>query len=135
MVNKVFAHQIGWNMEAYVDDMMVKSMSMADHINDLRETFAMLREHRMKLNPSKCAFEVSSSKFLGFIVSKRGIKANLDKIHAVLDLSPPWTTSDVQHLMGCVTTLSRFVSKSVERCLSFFKTLRQAQSFQWNENC
>ena len=56
-------------MEGYVDDMMVKSMSMADHINDLREPFAMLREHRMKLNPSKCTFEVSSDKFLDFIVS------------------------------------------------------------------
>ena len=56
-------------MEAYVDDMMVKSMSMADHVNDLRKTFTMLQEHHMKLNPSKCAFRISSDKFLGFIVS------------------------------------------------------------------
>ena len=88
----------------------------------------------MKLNPSKCTFEVSSSKFLGFIVSQRRIEANLDKIHAILDLSPPRTTSDVQHLMGCVTALSRFISKSVEHYLSFFKTLHRAQSFQWNED-
>ena len=65
-------------MEAYVDDMMVKSTSMVDHINDLRETFTTLREHHMKLNPSKCTFGVSSGKFLGFIVSQRGIKANPD---------------------------------------------------------
>ena len=93
-------------MEAYIDDMMVKSMSMANHVNDLRETFATLREHRMKLNPSKCAFGVSSGKFLGFIVSQREIEANLDKIYAVLDLSPPRTTFDMQHLMGYVTALS-----------------------------
>ena len=81
-------------MKAYVDNMMVKSMSIADHVNDLRETIAMLREHRIKLNPSKCTFGVSSNKFLGFIVSQRGIEANLDKIHAVLDLSLPRTMSD-----------------------------------------
>ena len=134
MVNKVFANQLGRNMEAYVDDMMVKSTSMVDHVNNLRETFATLRAHRMKLNPSKCAFEVSSGKFLGFIVSQRGIEANPEKIRAVLDLSPPRTTVEVQHLMGCITALSRFISKFVER-LSFFKTLRQAWSFQWNEDC
>ena len=97
MVNKVFANQIGRNMEAYIDDMMVKSMSMADHVNDLRETFITLQKHRMKLNPSKCTFGVSSNKFLGFIISQRGIEANLEKIHIVLDLSPPRTTFEVQH--------------------------------------
>ena len=94
-VNKVFANQIGQNMEAYIDDMMVKSMSMADHVNDLQETFTMLREHRMKLNPSKCAFGVPSNKFLSFIVSQRGIEANPKKIRTILDLSPPQTTSEV----------------------------------------
>ena len=94
MVNKVFAHQIGWNMEAYVDDMMVKSMTMANHVKDLQKIFATLREHRMKLNPFKCAFGVSFDKFLGFIVSQRGIEANPDKICTVLDLSPPRTISD-----------------------------------------
>ena len=67
-------------MEAYINDMMVKSTSMADHIDDLQETFATLREHHMKLNPSKCAFRVSSGKFLGFIISQRRIEANLEKI-------------------------------------------------------
>ena len=88
MVNKVFAKQLDRNMEAYIDDMMVKSMSMAHHIDDLQETFATLWEHNMWLNPSKCTFEVSSGKFLGFIISQRGIEANLEKIRAILDLSP-----------------------------------------------
>ena len=110
-------------------------MNMVDHVKDLQETFATLREHHMKLNPSKCAFGVSSGKFLGFIVSQRGIEANPNKIHAVLDLSPPRTMSDVQHLTGCITALSIFISKSAERCLPFFKTLHRAQSFQWNEDC
>ena len=124
MVNKVFANQIGQNMEAYVDDMMVKSMSMAQHIVDLQETFATLREHNMRLNPIKCAFGVSSGKFLGFIISQRRIEANPEKIQAILKLSPPWTTTEVQHLTGKVAALSHFVSKSKERYLPFFKTLR-----------
>ena len=80
MVDKVFAKQLGRNMEAYVDDMMVKSTSMAHHIDDLQENFAILREHNMRLNPSKCTFGVSSDKFLGFIISQRRIEANPEKI-------------------------------------------------------
>ena len=126
MVDKVFAKQLGKNMEAYVDNMMVKSASMADHVDELRETFATLREHNMRPNPSKCTFGVTSGKFLSFIVSQRGIEANPKKIRAILDLSPPQKMVEVQHLMGCITALSQFISKSVECCLPFFKTLRQA---------
>ena len=110
-------------METYVDDMMVKSMRMIQHVPDLQETFATLQEHNMRLNPAKCAFGVSSGKFLGFIISQRGIEANLEKIWTVLELSPPWTIIEVQQLMGKVAALSRFVSKLAERHLSFFKTL------------
>ena len=80
MVNKVFAKQFGRNMEAYIDDIMVKSMSMAQHVVDLQETFATLYEHNMWLNPTKCTFEVTSDKFLNFIISQRGIEANPEKI-------------------------------------------------------
>ena len=80
MVNKVFAKQLNKNMDAYVDDMMVKSTIMDCHIDDLQETFATLWEHNMRLNPSKCAFGVSTGKFLGFIISQKEIKANLEKI-------------------------------------------------------
>jgi len=69
LVNKMFRDQIGWNLEVYVDDMLVKSIRTASHIEDLRETFGTLRSHKMKLNPAKCAFGVSSGKFLGFMVS------------------------------------------------------------------
>jgi hypothetical protein len=71
LVNKMFRDQIGRNVEVYVDDMLVKSTRALSHIEDLRETFKTLRDHRMKLNPTKCAFRVSSEKFLGFMVSQR----------------------------------------------------------------
>ena len=69
LVNKMFSKQIGRNMEVYVDDMLVKSKEELTHLEDLKETFATLRQYRMKLNPSKCAFGVASGKFLGFMVS------------------------------------------------------------------
>ena len=69
LVNKMFNNQIGRNMEVYVDDMLIKSKEELTHLNDLRETFATLRQYQMKLNPSKCAFGVASGKFLGFMVS------------------------------------------------------------------
>ena len=74
-------------MKAYVDDMLVKSKSMSQHIVDIEKTFSTLREHGMSLNPSKYVFGVTSKKFLGFIVSHRGIEANPEKICTVLDLS------------------------------------------------
>ena len=79
----------------YVDDMLVKSLDEEKHLDDLKETFDTLRRHYMKLNPSKCAFGVSSWKFLGFMVSQRGIEANPDKIQAILDMEPPKNIKEV----------------------------------------
>lgn len=69
-----------------MDDMLVKSIQVAGHIHDLEETFRTLRKYGMKLNPSNCAFGVSSGKFFGFVVSRRGIEANPKKVQAVLDM-------------------------------------------------
>ena len=80
LINKMFNKQIGRNMEVYVDDMLVKSKEELAHLDDLRETFATLKQYQMKLNPSKCVFGVASSKFLGFMVSQRGIEANSEKV-------------------------------------------------------
>ncbi|KAL5560380.1 hypothetical protein UlMin_036591 [Ulmus minor] len=80
LVNKMFKDQIGKTMEVYVDDMLVKSLKTEEHIQNLKETFEILRRYKIKLNPSKCAFGVSSGKFLGFMVNHRGIEANPAKI-------------------------------------------------------
>ena len=79
-MNKMFAQQIGRNVQVYVDDMLVKSRREEDHLEDLRETFNTLRSYNMKQNPRKCAFGLTAGKFLGFMVSQRGIEANPDKI-------------------------------------------------------
>uniref|UniRef100_A0A2N9ERH4 Uncharacterized protein n=1 Tax=Fagus sylvatica TaxID=28930 RepID=A0A2N9ERH4_FAGSY len=133
LMNRMFHDQIGRNVEVYVDDMLVKSKEEDDHLEDLRETFETLRKYQMKLNPSKCAFGVYSGKFLGFMVSQRGIEANPDKIKAILEMQPPKTTKEIQRLTGRVATLNRFVSRSTDKCLPFFKTLKKA--FTWTNEC
>ena len=130
LVNHMFHPQIGRNVEVYVDDMLVKSLDEDKH---LRETFDTLRRHQMKLNLSKCAFGVSSGKFLGFMVSQRGIKANPDKIQAILGMEPPKNIKEVQSLTGQIAALNRFVSKATDKCLPFFKILRK--TFEWTDQC
>ena len=82
-------------MEVYIDDILFKSKEEEDHLDDLKETFNTLRQYSMKLNPSKCAFGVSSGKFLGFMVSQRGIKANPKKVRAILEMSSMKTIKKV----------------------------------------
>ena len=86
--------------------------------------FDTLRRYRMKLNLVKCIFGVSSGKFLGFMVSQRGIEVNPEKVRAILDMVSPKTVKEVQRLTGRVATLNRFVSKATNKCLSFFKILK-----------
>ena len=100
-------------------------------MNDLQETFDILRQYSMKLNPSKCAFGVPSGKFLGFMVSHRGIEENPDKIQAILDMKPPQNIKEAQSLTGRVAALNRFVSKATDKCLPFFKVLKKA--FEWTD--
>ena len=125
--------QIRRNVEVYVDDMLVKSKEEEDHLDDLREAFNTLRQYNMKLNPFICAFRVSSGKFLGFMVSQRGIEANPEKVRAILEMSSPKTIKEVQSLTGRVAALNRFVSNATDKCLPFFKTLKHA--FVWTEEC
>ena len=100
LVNHMCRPQIRRNVEVYVDDMLVKSLDKGKHLDDLQETFNTLRRYNMKLNPSKCAFGVASGKFLGFMVSHRGIEANPEKIKAILDIKPLQSIKEVQSLTG-----------------------------------
>ena len=115
LVNKIFSEQIGRNMEVYVDDMLIKSKEELTHLDDLKETFTTLRQYQMKLNPSKCAFGVASGKFLEFMVFQRGIKANPEKVQAILDMTSPKTVKEAQKLTRRIATLNRFVSKATDK--------------------
>ena len=133
LMNKMFTHQLGRNVQVYVDDMLVKSVREDDHLCDLQETFNTLRLYNMKLNPSKCVFGVTAGKFLGFMVSQRGIEVNSEKVQAILELEPPRTVKAVQSLNRKVAALNRFVSKATDKCLPFFRVLRR--SFEWTDEC
>ncbi|KAL5552836.1 hypothetical protein UlMin_040237 [Ulmus minor] len=135
LVNKMFKDQIGKTMEVYVDDMLVKSLKTEEHIQNLKETFEILRRYKMKLNPSKCAFGVSSGKFLGFMVNHRGIEANPAKIQALLDMEPPRKIKEVQRLTGRIAALNRFISRATDRCKPFFQALRKGKDFIWTADC
>ncbi|KAM1143975.1 hypothetical protein EV1_032479 [Malus domestica] len=136
LVNLMFAEQIGKSMEVYVDDMLVKSKHANQHITNLSETFTILKRYRMRLNPNKCAFGVGSGKFLGFMISQRGIEANPEKIKAILDMKEPVTLKDIQSLTGKVATLTRFISKATDRCAPFFKALKGNKKYiTWTEEC
>ena len=124
LVNKMFSKQIGRNMEVYVDDMLVKSKEELAHLDDLKETFATLKQYQMRLNPSKCVFSVVSGKFLGFMVSQRGIEANPEKVQAIINMASPRTVKEFQKLTGRIEALNRFVSRAMDKCLPFFKTLK-----------
>ena len=120
LMNKIFAHQLGRNVQVYVDDMLVKSVRENNHLCDLQETFNTLRSYNMKLNPSKCVFGMTAGNFLGFLVSQRGIEVNPEKVWAILELEPPRTVKAVQSLNGKVAALNRFFSKATNKCLPFF---------------
>ena len=87
----------------------------------------------MKLNPSKCVFGVTTGKFLGFMVSQRGIEVNPDKIQAILEMKPSTNIKEVQSLNGKVIALNRFVSRATNKCLPFFRMLKK--SFEWSVEC
>ena len=129
----MFTHQVRRNVQVYMDDMLVKCIQEDDHLNDLQETFDTLRSYNMKLNPSKCAFGVTIEKFLGFMVSQKGIEVNSEKIQAIIELTLLKIIKEVQSLNDKIAALNRFFSRAMDKCLPFFRTLKR--SFEWTTKC
>jgi hypothetical protein len=127
----VLESQVGRNIFTYVDDIVVASKNKEDHLADLAETFANMRDARLRLNPEKCVFGVRQGKILGYLVSQRGIEANPTKIQAIINMTPPQSARDVHRLTGRLAALNRFISKSAEHSLPFLKTLCGAKDFAW----
>ena len=135
MMTKMFEPQLGKNVEVYIDDMVVKSMLVFEHIMDLTSIFEILREHKLHLNASKCSFMVSSGKFLGYMVTHRGIEVNPNQIKAINNLQSPQNPKEVQKLIGMMAALNRFISRSADRCRPFFLLLHKWKEFEWFEEC
>ncbi|VFQ77910.1 unnamed protein product [Cuscuta campestris] len=115
-------------------DFVKKEVSL-NHPADMRATFDIMARYNLRLNPKKCVFAVCTGKFLGFMVTKRGIEPNPEKIRAITEMQAPTSVRDVQKLTGRLAALSRFLSRSAERSLPFFKVLKKANTFAWDEEC
>src|SRR5438045_1798956 len=124
-------NQLGRNVEAYVNDVIIKPRVKEDLISNLFETFTYLRHFRWKLNLEKCVFGVPLGKLLGFIVSYHGIEANPEKLKDIFKINSLTALKDVQKLTGCMAALSRFVTRLGERAMPFYKLLKKQDKFQW----
>jgi hypothetical protein len=127
----VFGEHIGPTVEAYVNDIVVKTKKISNLINDLDIAFKCLRAKNIKLNPEKCVFGVPRGMLLGFIISECGIKANLEIIIAITKMGPIRDLKGVQRVTGCLTALSRFISRLDEKALPLYRLLKKSEHFSW----
>ena len=115
-------------MEAYIDDMVINSRQVEEHLADLEEVFSVLREHKLRLNASKYSFGVSLGKFLGYTITHQGIKVNPNQIKAINSLHPSRNPKVVQKLTRMAAALKRFISRSADS--PFFQLLHKWKNFR-----
>ncbi|XP_072060336.1 uncharacterized protein [Arachis hypogaea] len=135
LMSKIFHDLIGKTVEVYVDDILAKTTQPDDLIKDLGKLFMSLRQHGMRLNPLKCAFAMEAGKFLGFMITQRGVEANPEKCQAILQMKSPGCIKDVQRLAGRLTSLSRFLGASATKALPFFNLMKKGMAFEWTPAC
>ena len=126
---------MGKNIEVYIYDMVVKSKIVSEHIGELTNIFKILREHKLRLNATKCSFGVGSGKFLSYMVTHRGIEVNPNQVKAISSLQPPRNSKEVQKLTRMTTALNRFISWSTDRCRPFFLLMNKWKGFERTEEC
>jgi hypothetical protein len=132
MMQNCLGSQIGRNIQVYINDVVITTRKEESLIGDIRETFDNLDKYKIKLNPNKCSFGVPAGQLLGFLVSARGIKANQEKIQAILTIGKPIKLHQVQHLTGRVVALSRFVARLGEKALPFYALMKKMdKKFEW----
>jgi hypothetical protein len=122
MMQNCLGSQIGRNIQVYINDLVITIRKEESLISDLTETVDNLNRYKLKLNPTKCSFGVSAGQLLGFLVSARGIEANLEKIQAILTMGKLAKLHDVQKLAGSIATLSRFYRMIRRKSSSLLRT-------------
>jgi len=133
LMDKVFRKQIGKNIEVYVDDMIVMSCEVQQHVKDLQQVFAWIRKYNIRLNPEKCVFDVRGGNFLGFMLTNREIEANPEKCEAIMKMRSPTNLKEVQRLVGKLNALARFLPILAERTKPIVKLSKKAETFESNE--
>ncbi|KAL0287551.1 UNVERIFIED_CONTAM: Transposon Tf2-12 polyprotein [Sesamum radiatum] len=135
VMQRIFDDMLYKNVECYVDDFVVKSKKREDHLYDLRKVFERLSRYQLKMNPSKCAFGVTSGKFLEFIACQRGIEIEQAKIDAILRMPEPRNFHELKSLQGKLAYLRRFISNLAGRCQPFSRLMKKDVPFEWDEAC
>ena len=130
MMTKMFEPQLCKCIEVYIDDMVVKSKIVSEYVGDLRNIFEILRKYKLHLNASKCSFGVGSGKFLGYMVTHRGIEVNPNQIKAINSLQPPRNPKEVQKLTIMISAMNQFISQSANRCKLFFLLINKWKGFE-----
>ena len=123
------------DVEVYVDDMIVKSRDRADHLAALQRFFERIRQFRLRLNPKKCTFGVTSGKLMGHIVSERSIEVDPEKIKAILDMPAPRNEKEIKGFLGRLQYISRFIDRLTDICEPIFLLLKKNQPTVWNNDC
>ncbi|KAI5324479.1 hypothetical protein L3X38_033552 [Prunus dulcis] len=134
-VQKIFGDMLHKNVECYVDDLVIKSKKIEDHLKDLRTVFNRLRKYQLKMNSLKCAFGNTSGKFLGFIVKHRGIEVNQTKIKVIRDMPDPRNLCELKSLQGRLALIRQFISNLAGRCQPFSRLMKKDVPFVWVEAC
>ena len=122
-------------IEVYVDDLIAKSQKDESHVENFQKLFKRLRKFQLKLNPTKCTFGATSGKLLGFIVSRKGIEVDPDKIKTIQNLSPPYTQKEVRDFFSRLNYISRFISQMIAKCDPIFKLLKKHDFGEWTGEC
>jgi len=135
MMDRILQPLLGRSVESYVDDMVVTSTGNDAHALDIQELFDTINKYQLKLNPEKCVFGVKAGKFLGFMLTERGIEANPDKCQAIINMKSPSCMKEVQKLTGRMAALSRFLARSGDKGHPYFQCLKKNEKFQWTLEC
>ncbi|XP_060178190.1 uncharacterized protein LOC132608130 [Lycium barbarum] len=134
-MQNIFDNMLHKNVECYVDDLVVKSRKKSDHLQELRMVFDLLRRHQLKMNPLKCAFGVTSGKFLGFVVRHRGIEIDQAKVDSIMKMAEPRNIHELKSLQGKLAYLRRFISNIAGKCQPFSRLMKKGAPFEWDQAC
>ena len=129
----IFYNMMHQELEDYVDDIVVKSRRREEHFHALKRVFERCRAFKLRKNPLKCAFGVSSGKFLGFLVHSKGIDVDSAKATAIATMRPSATVKELKSFLGKVLYIRRFIPGLASITSAFTKLLRKGQSFEWGE--
>ena len=134
-MTKIFKPLIDDIIKVYIDNVVVKIKTRSEHAQHLQKVFHLLRKFGMKLNLTKCAFGLSSRKFLGFMVTQRGIEVSPDQIKVVANTLALTNKKELQRLTGRLVALKRFIARFTDKLRPFFLVLREANRSRWTQSC